>query len=352
MNRRVALLVLAALLAVFAPPAHAALLAGPRLTLSALKTGSGGEHGGSKVITIGPLGESPQSLLVGGDLFGDALSWSADGRRLAFDVSGVKSTASGRFGTGWPVVGTATVEGGKTRLFPRAFLNAGDPVISPDGRTVAFQRLKVVKVLPDGEDDYLLKSSIWLLDVKSGGVRQLTRWRLERFLEPISFSLDGSSLIATLDDRRGRRIVAVDLHSHRTRPLAVLDGDAAEPTYSPDGSRLAYVRLQYLHDPNSLSLPVSELVVADADGGGARSVLRGKGYITSPSWDPSGSRLAFVRNPPDEGVEELELEPGNKAMEINADGTCLTRVFNDPQMALRYTAWQPGIGREAGPISC
>jgi hypothetical protein len=39
-------------------------------------------------------------------------------------------------------------------------------------------------------------------------------------------------------------------------------------------------------------------------------------------------------------------------MAINADGTCLTRIFTDPAMTLSGTAWQPGVGREAGPISC
>lgn len=351
MNRRAALLALV-LLAVFAMPARAADPAGPRLAISAYANGPGGEDESWEVMTTGPLGESPQRL-VGGlqQPVGDALSWSADGGRLAFGVSGIKSTASGPFGTGWQVVGVTLADGGPLHVFPRAFLNAGEPVMAPDGRSVAFQRLKVVKPLPEGEDDYLLKSSVWLLDLKGGGVRRLTRWRLERFLEPISFSLDGSSLVATLDDRRGRRIVAVDLHSHRTRPLSLLDAAAAEPTYSPDGTRLAFVRLQYLHKSN-LPLPVSELVVADADGGGARRLMRVKGYITSPSWDPSGSRLAFVRNPPDEGVEELELEPGNKVMAVNPDGTCLTRVFTDPGVAVQGIAWQPGVGREAGPISC
>ncbi len=353
MNRCVTILVLTAVFLGFAMSAVAATPEGPRLSISVFTDGPGAEDGGSEVITTGPFGEDPQRLLGGpGASIGDVLSWSSDGNRLAFGVSGVESTASGPFGTGWQVVGVAEVGGGPTRVFPRAFLNAGEPVIAPDGRSVAFQRVKLVKTLP-GRESYLFKSSIWLLDVEGGSVRRLTRWRLAGSLDPISYSPDGSALVAVLLDRRGRRIVSVDLHSRRSRRLALLGNDDWEPTYSPDGTKLAFVRLKraqtMLPEPER---PVSELVVARADGIGARRVLRKKGYISFPSWDPSGSRLAFTRDPPAEATGGLEREPGNKLMAINADGTCLTRVFTDPETTVYGSAWQPGPGREAGRIDC
>jgi Tol biopolymer transport system component len=345
--RRVFALVLLAFLAGFAMPAGAAVPEGPRLAISV------SDNEGSEVITTGPSGEDPQKLVGGkGVLIGGSLSWSAGGQRLAFSVPGARSTASGPYGTGWPVVGVTDVEGGASRSFPRAFLNAGEQVMAPNGRSVVFQRLKLVKASPDGES-HLFKSSIWSLDAESGSVRRLTRWRLASFLEPISFSPDGSALVAVLYGRRGIRVVAVDLRSHRTRPLALLGRDDFEPTYSPDGSRLAFVRVKYLHSSEPLpARPVSELLVARADGSDARRLLRRKGYISSPRWDPSGSRLAFTHDPPEEATGVQEPEPGNEAWAINADGTCLTRVFTNPEMTLFEVAWRPGPGREAGPISC
>jgi Tol biopolymer transport system component len=353
MIHRAAVLALVAVLLGLTVHAGAATPEGPRLAISVSTNGPGAEDEGSEVITTGPSGEDPQRLVGGrGALIGDSLSWSADGGRLAFPVGGVESTASGPFGTGWQVVGVAEVDGGPAHVFLRAFLNLGEPVMAPDGRSVAFQRLKAVKA-PPGRDSPPLKSSIWLLDVEGGSVRRLTRWRFESFLDPISYSPDGSALVAVHFDHRGRRIVAVDLHSLRNRRLAWLGFDASEPTYSPDGSRLAFVRLKYLHTSKLLpARPVSELLVARADGRGARRVLRRKGYISFPSWDPSGSRLAFTRNPAAEAIGLLEPEPGNKVMAINADGTCLMKVFSDPELTLYGSAWQPGIGREAGPISC
>jgi Tol biopolymer transport system component len=352
MHIRVAMLVLAALIFGLAVHAGAAMAEAPQLAISVSTDGSGAEDEGSEVITTGPSGEGLQRLVGGpGASIGDALSWSADGDRLAFGVSGVESTASGPFGTGWQVVGVAGVDG-QVQVFPRAFLNAGEPVMAPDGRSVAFQRAKVLKSLP-GRENYLFKSAIWLLDVEDGSVRRLTRWRFASFLGPISYLHDGSGLVGVLVDRRGRRIVAVDLHNHRSRLLALLGKDASEPTYSPDGSRLAFVRLKYLNNPKQLpARPVSELLVARGDGSGARRVLRRRGYISFPSWDPSGSRLAFTRDSPAEGTGLREPEPGNSVMAINADGTCLTRVFTDSEIIVYGSAWQPGVGREAGPISC
>jgi Tol biopolymer transport system component len=340
-----------AVFAVSAALAGAAEPEGPRLAISVSTDGPGAEDEGSEVITISPSGEDPRRLIGGpGALIGDALSWSADGALLAFSSSGVDSTASGPFGTGWSVVGVVKADGSAPRVFPRAFLNAGEPVLAPDGSTVAFQRLKLVKVL--ARESYLFKSSIWMLDVENGSVRRLTRWRLASFLEPISYSPDGSTLVAVRSDRRGSRIVAVDLRSIRSRRLARLARDASEPTYSSDGTKLAFVRSKTRHfELPKRDRPVSELWVARADGGGAKRILRRKGFISFPSWDPSGSRLAFTRNPPG-FTGSLEPEPGNRVMAINADGTCLTRVFTDPDLTVYGTAWQPGIGRGAGPIAC
>ena len=43
---------------------------------------------------------------------------------------------------------------------------------------------------------------------------------------------------------------------------------------------------------------------------------------------------------------------GNSIMQINADGTCLTKMLSAPGVAFYVPAWQPGAGREAGRIDC
>jgi Tol biopolymer transport system component len=339
------LVVCLALLAVFVPGSAFAVATatdGPRLAIMAHNSCCG-----SAVITVGPNGEGPDSVIEGPrsrDILAvyDRPSWSADGGLLAFGAS--------RFGDDGNVVAIVREDGGGLRLFPRAVLTGGDPVISPDGATVAFQQVRLVKVLP-GRENVLTKSSIWLLDVEDGSIRQLTRWRVGTSLEPTSYSPDGATLAAQSYGRRGFRAVAIDLRSGR---LTLLVRDAVEPTYSPDGTRLAFVRLKdwLTTRPNDeTAQPVIELFVADAHGDAPKRLLRKRGLIAWPSWDPSSSRLAFTRSPVDSPRSRTPLL-GNKVMAMNADGTCLTKLFSDPELTLSGSAWQPGIGRDAGPISC
>ncbi len=329
-------------------PLHAGAVtpAGPRLAISM----SNGE--GSGVITVGPSGETPEALITDPEFDGggDRLSWSADGSLFALAVFGDFPDPPKAFGTGSAVAGVGRADGSGLRAYPRVFLNGGDPVMAPDGGSLVFERVKLVKQLP-GRENFLFKSSIWSLDVGDGSVRRLTRWRLAASLMPSSFSPDGSTLLVTsLGYRLEDGAMALDLRSRR---LSLLAREASEPTYSPDGTKLAFVREKVrrfqLPKPDR---PVTELWVARADGSGAKRILRAKGYISFPSWDPSGSRLSFTRNPPAEATGGLEPEPGNEVMAINADGTCLTRVYADPRLTLYGSSWQPGEGRAAGTIVC
>jgi Tol biopolymer transport system component len=271
---------------------------------------------------------------------GDRPSWSADGSSLAFGLS--------RFGDdNGPIVAVAQADDGSRRAYPRAFLNSGDPVMAPDGASVAFARARLVKVLP-GRENYLFKSSIWLLDVGDGSVRRLTRWRLAAYLMPSSYSPDGSTLAMTVFDRRGARAVGLDVNSGKSKEIA---RRAWEPTYSPDGTRIAFVRRRAWEVRSNDPKPFTELVVGRVGSGGGRSLLHAVGLIAWPSWDPSGSRLSFTRSPVD-SPRSLSPLGGDKVMAINADGTCLTKVFSGPDLTLVGSAWQPGVGRGAGPIDC
>jgi Tol biopolymer transport system component len=348
-KQAVFVLVLAVL--VCASPVSASEPAGPRLAISVFGFGPGEEGGSQAIVTTGPSGEDRRRLFgYSGASIGDGLSWSSDGNRLALALSGIESAEEEPFGTGWPVAAVLRLDGGDSGAFPRAFLNGGDPVMSPDGSFVVFQRVKLFKVLP-GRESLLFKSSVWALDVEDGSVKPLTPWRLSKFLEPSSFSPDGSTLaVDSFGYRVGDGAVAIDLSSGR---MSLPARKASEPVYSPDGTRLAFVRNKVRHfNLPKPDRPTSELWVAHADGSAATRVLRKKGYITFPSWDASGSRLSFTHNPPAESTGGLEPEPGNEVMAINADGTCPMKVFSNPSVIVYGSAWRPGPGREAGPISC
>jgi len=321
MSRAVALLlaICMVVLAGMAIPAQATAPEGPRIAVLADVS----DERGPDIITMGPRGESLQTVIT--EAGWDRPSWSADGSLLTF----------GGYG-GWrgEVVAVAEANGPGLRLYRRASLEDGNPVMAPDGHTVA----------------YLHKGSIWLLNVRSGSVRRATPWRLQTEFEPSSFSPDGSKLAGTVG-WLGSSAVAVDL---RTGHVSLLAREASEPVYSPDGSEVAFIRWKNWRTSwvDDGSPPIDELR-ATRVGTFPRSRLlrRSHKLLAWPSWDPSGQRLAFTRT---RVVENGYTDPkkGDALMAINADGTCLKRVYTDRETTLYGATWQPGPGREAGPISC
>jgi len=291
---------------------------GPRITVLA---DTQGVEPGLHIITMGSNGESPQAVIK--EAGWSRPSWSADGSLLAL----------GGYG-GWSgeVVAVAEASGSGLRFFRRASLEGGNPVMAPDGRTVAF----------------LYKGSIWLLNVMSGSVRRAKRLQTE--FEPSSFSPDGSKLAGTIFGGAGSA-VAVDL---RTGHVSLLAREASEPVYSPDGSEVAFIRWKNWRTSwvDDGSPPIDELrVTRIGTFPRSRLLLRSHKLLAWPSWDPSGHRLAFTRTRVIENGYDGPKK-GDALMAINVDGTCLKKVYTDRETTLYGAAWQPGPGRGAGPISC
>lgn len=305
-------------LAGMALPVQAAAPEGPQIAVLADAEGT------RDIVTVGPNGESAQPAIK--DAGWSRPSWSADGSLLAFGAYG---NWSGE------VAAVAEGHGAPLHAYPRARLVGDHPVMSPNGRTVA----------------YAYKSSVWLLDLASGSVRRMTPWRLQTYFELSSFSPDGTKLAGTTYGRRGPEAVAVDLPTGR---VSLLAREASEPVYSPDGSEVAFIRWKNWRRSgiDDGSPPTDELRVTRI-GTFPRSRLlrRSHKLLASPSWDPSGQRLSFIRT---RVVENGYTGPkkGDALMAINADGTCLKKVYTDREATLYSAAWQPGPGREAGPIDC
>ncbi|MDX6625006.1 MAG: TolB protein [Solirubrobacterales bacterium] len=284
-------------------------------------------------------------------------SWAADGGLIAFtgfDGNALKDR-----------IYVVAPDGTNLRPLPRT-QNGSDPVLSPDGHLLAFTRSRYRSHINKnffkdfkGEPVRVYSSkTTWIVDLAGGKPRRLTPWRNGLYNTPTSFSPDGTGLLLTKEDDRldGVRVMRMSLADGATNE--VLKG-AVEAKYSPDGSRIAFVG--YLHrdivkaEENHDYL-ASELYVAAANGTGVRRLSRSKGVLeSSPSWDPSGQRLAYVQLKGDTsflaGLSNL-FPTGNALMQVNADGTCRKKIASRPSTAFYGVAWQPGVGREAGPIIC
>ena len=232
--------------------------------------------------------------------------------------------------------------------------DANAPVFSRDGKTVFFARVS--------QD---LRSSIWAIGTDGSNLRQLTPpvHGVFSFDVPSSISPNGDELAFTRT--RCAHFVggcrasaqAVSLATGAERLIAKR---AMEPAYSPDGTRIAFTGYGR-RKPNIENelLPATDLYALDTVGGTTRRLTRTKSLTEGhPSWDPSGQRLAFSRGS-SSGLLGQNLGASPRILEINADGSCetllLRKAVKDHSFFgkdFAFPAWQPGPGREAGPISC
>lgn len=348
MIRRLAgMVVVAFALWVLPGVAEAEVPAGPRLTFM--------EAGGSgfKLISADPSG-GDQRVIVGGNdksqllpVPFSSIAWSGDGTRIAF--SGFERSGKEAL---FDIYDAAADGTGVTKLPGTS--DGLDAVLSPDGHTLAFAREREREgTRPHrGKVTVFRSVSIWLLNIDSGMVSQLTPWRNDLFAFPSSFSPDGSTLAITRDRRHRASAVAVRLDGSGETVLA---RNASDPVYSPDGTRIALITLGKRRTIGSkgehLTFSPTELAVATADGSGLTKLTRTRSLELLPSWDPSGQRLAYTLFSPVLG-ESAILGFGDSIMEINADGSCRTKVLSVPNASLYGATWQPGPGREAGPIAC
>jgi len=265
----------------------------------------------------------------------DTPGWSSDGSEIAF--------------SGWAP--------GTPRLRPsglRIFIAAADgstvrevpgtqggftPVFAPDGQAIAFARRRKHR----NAHTIFASTATWLVDPGTGQSRRLTPLRNGLDTFPSSFSPDGAVL--AVGRRRGQsnpEVVALRVDGSGSTVLA---RNATDAVYSPNGSQIAFV---HVFGRGS----ATDLFAANPDGSAPRQLTDTPGKIEIwPSWDPSGRRLAYGQLRGGRS-ERAILGLGDSIMEINADGTCRTSILASHLLAFYGPTWQPGPGREAGPISC
>lgn len=326
--------------------AIAAAPAGPRLALVKLTT----KPTRLELLTVDPNSGLPLRLAGGGrrtgplPYFFSPLSWSADGGQLAF--SAIVGRRGGDEGPDFRIF-LVSADGSGLRPVPRT-RNGYAPLLSPDGRTLAFTRSRQEESLTTTTNGRERRrrfeaAAIWMLDLASGAQRRLTPWRNGLEYLASSFSLDGSTLLATRSDNRRTDTpepVALRLDSGAATRLLV---DGLFPVYSPDGSKIALFR--------EVGEDIDLYVLDVASGSLLRLTRTPRNVELFASWDPSGERLAFMRFSSGSS-EPASLGIGDSLMQINADGTCPTKTLSAPRTGFYVPAWQPGPGREAGRIEC
>src|SRR5690242_14954197 len=186
-----------------------------------------------------------------------APAFSPDGRTVAFTSDRGEGDDSRLY--------LIRVDGGEAELVCAApHGSVGNPVFSPDGRWIAFTAWA-------GEPRF------WAGDPKK---------QLARVIRTVDWRDDSSER----DYRTHLHVVAA---RPGASPRAVTSGDfdVADPSWRPDGSRIAFA--SSIGAQADLR-PKTQLHEVDVAGGEPRDLVALRGAAWSPVWSPDGSTLAFL----------------------------------------------------------
>ena len=203
---------------------------------------------------------------------------SPDGRAIVFDLLGQL----------WLVPGS----GGNARMLTDAVRDAAedlDPSFAPDGRRVVFR----------GERNG--RTGLWLLSLDSARPRQLTQLSdPDGFEGHASWSPDGRSIafirLMPPDATKPRghfAIMSLDVASETARELSITGMPSplvSDPVWLPGGKEIAFVNRAPMGEKGGRIWTVA------ATGGQARPITDDSVRAFNPTFSPDGRRLAYFAN--------------------------------------------------------
>ena len=235
-----------------------------------------------------------------------------DGKRVAFVVSAVEGKEKRR-STIW----IAPTDGqGPPRAFTTSPQNSTSPRWSPDGRSLAF-----LSTRPEGGAKEAEKSQVHVLSLEGGEARRVTS--VPEGIRTFAWSPDGTKLACVgrvapakdevafertdsrrytgtsykidgqgWDDGRRSHLFVVDVATGDSRQITSGDWNHSDPTWSPDGTRIAFVS-----DRESQGLDYdgrhSDVWVVPAAGGDPVRISDHDEADWDPVWSPDGKEIAF-----------------------------------------------------------
>lgn len=191
--------------------------------------------------------------------------WTPDGERILFT-----SKRTGNYQL-WEV----PASGGAARRVRRNAATEYQADPSPDGRQLAFLSNL------DGPERLLVQ------DLETGAVRELVRHGRNTIFGNPDWSPDGRYITYSSNFRIGHQIYLVEVATGKERRLSGLTRGGCEPQFSPDGKKLVYVSRGHLR-------PTSRLVEHDLVTDEERVAVSWPALSYDPTYSPDGSELAFA----------------------------------------------------------
>jgi dipeptidyl aminopeptidase/acylaminoacyl peptidase len=213
-------------------------------------------------IWLGPVdGSAPPRRITSGEKRDADPRWAGNGRWLAF---------------------TSNRAGEKMQLYVMPLSAPGEPRRLTDLK----EDVEQVAWSPDGSS-LVLASRVPDPAYEEEAQKKRAPRRIRRLL----YKLDKDGW--TADRPRHLFVVPAD-GSEAPRMLTSGDQQDAQPAWSPDGTRIAFVSAR--HDDWDLT-PITDVYVVEAGGGEPRRVTMLDGECSGPSWSPKGTMIACYYTP-------------------------------------------------------
>ncbi|MFQ5536843.1 MAG: prolyl oligopeptidase family serine peptidase [Gemmatimonadota bacterium] len=161
-------------------------------------------HGYTQIFVVPAEGGTPRQVTTGAYNHGGAPAWSPDGRALVFSANGHED---GGYQPRNSEIYEVDVETGALRQLTDRFGPDQSPVVSPDGKLIAYT----------GYDDRFQGyqvTHLYVMNRDGSHPRQVTD--LDRSLRGVRWAADGEALFAQYDDEGNTRIARVELNGRVT----------------------------------------------------------------------------------------------------------------------------------------
>jgi len=189
---------------------------------------------------------------------------------------------------------------------------------SADGKTIAFNELnrQYLKDIPENEKK---NQNIYIISPEGGNPEKIVENYCDAFTVNyrISLSPDGKTLAYSSVNNDKMHIYSIPVKDGIPRKL--VETEAREPAFSPDGKMIAYV------EDKELGRFGGGLWTVPALGGNPNLVAKA-GNATSPVWSPDGSKIAFLDDNEQNKINIIPVgkdgKPAGEKVTINApEGT-------------------------------